>query len=839
MVDFDSLRQQKANKTSIRPQDIFRRLPKPDGINDLYESQGKVLTDWFDARDSKDTVVKLHTGGGKTLVGLLMAQSSINEKGESALYLCPTQQLVLQTIEKAKALSMNAVQYIKKQPLDDDFVNGRAIMVCTYNALFNGQSKFKIRSSSTPPIKVSAIILDDAHVAFNDIRDAFTLEVEPSDNMELYQSLSGIFRNSFKDSGLLGAFDDTINGRSDSILEIPYWSWYRNIDAVQTLLGGVGDTEYPFSWPVIRDNLHLCHAIISKKTISITPYLPLVDMFPTFSDAPRRIYMSATIADDSEIIRTFDASKELVSNPLSSSSLAGISERMILIPSLMPFSKDIKDSVSKIIIWTTKKKKFGGVILTPSNTAASSWSSDEFIIASGSSEVEQYVTSLQNESITGPIVFANRYDGIDLPGNSCRLLVMDGLPAGTSNYELFRATALFGGASINRLLAQRIEQGIGRGARGSGDHCVVILMGKNLAAWIGKQANFELLTGPTRTQIEIGINISEKIVTLKELGETIDKSYSRDNGWVKYHAETLAEEVQEDRECSNALDIAAVERKAFNLWRDGYHEQAVQRLDKLIHSDSIPDPQTHGWLRQLAARVACHWGKASLSTDYQKDAFSKNRNLLRPPVNIPYQVLPQPTEQSLAIIKNIKGYAFRKSLIEYFDESTSYLNSVSSSNQFEESLKNLGLLLGFIAERHDRHGDGPDVLWLLPNKNAFVIEAKSRKSGKNILNKDEHGQLVIAEKWLNKHYPNYYCTRVSVYPTNKATNNSYAQGSYALTYEKLSLLVSDARNLLGELCASYLDDDELQAKCAHMLKKSAIKYENIVAHYFQNFTVTP
>src|SRR5260363_435765 len=57
-----------------------------------------------------------------------------------------------------------------------------------------------------------------------------------------------------------------------------------------------------------------------------------------------------------------------------------------------------------------------------------------------------------------PVVFVNRYDGIDLPGNSCRLLIMSGLPAGTSNYELFRASALFGGATITRMLAQRIEQ---------------------------------------------------------------------------------------------------------------------------------------------------------------------------------------------------------------------------------------------------------------------------------------------------------------------------------------------------------------------------------------------
>lgn len=838
MVDFDSLRQQKTKKVSIRPQDIFRRLPKPDGINDLYESQGKVLTDWFDNRENKDTIIKLHTGGGKTLVGLLMAQSCINEKGESVLYLCPTQQLVSQTLEKAEALSLNAVPYVKKKPLDDDFINGKAIMVCTYSALFNGQSKFKLRGSSTPPIKVSAIILDDAHVAFSDIRDAFTLEIEPAKHDDLYKSMAGIFRPYFKDCGVLGTFDDTISGKSDSILEIPYWAWYEKIDSVQIQLASDGDDTFPFSWPILRDNLHLCHAIISKKTISITPYLPLVDLFPTFSEAPRRIYMSATIADDSEIIRTFDASKDFVARPLSSSSLAGISERMILIPALMPFSKDLRESIAKIILWTTSDKQLGSVVLTPSDYAAASWERDGFTIASGSSEVEHYVNALQEESTTGPIVFANRYDGIDLPGNSCRLLVMDGLPAGTSNYELFRATALFGGASINRLLAQRIEQGIGRGARGSGDHCVVILMGKNLAAWIGKQANFELLTGPTKTQIEIGITVSERIETIKELAQTINKSYSRDSGWVKYHAETLAEEIQEDQDSTSALDIATVERKAFNLWRDGYYEQAIKKLDTLITSGSIPDTQTYGWLRQLTARIACDCGKRPLSIALQKDAFSNNRNLLRPPTDIPYQALPQPTEQSKAIVKNIDGYTFRKSFIEHFDEATAYLNDIASSNQFEESLKNLGSLLGFEAERHDRNGDGPDVLWLLPHKVAFVIEAKSRKSGKNVLNKEEHGQLIIAEEWLGEHYPDYSCVRVSIYPTNRATKNAYAQESYALTYEKLSLLVSDARKLIEDLCDMYLDGDELQSKCAQILKTSKIKHDKIVASYLQKFIVS-
>ena len=120
MVDFDKLRTAKKKTKAIDPREIFRRLPKPAGINDLYTSQTDVLNAWFEKRTQRDTVLKLHTGGGKTMVGLLMAQSTMNETGESVLYLAPTRQLVNQTLEKAHALGIPAVPYVRKQDLHED-----------------------------------------------------------------------------------------------------------------------------------------------------------------------------------------------------------------------------------------------------------------------------------------------------------------------------------------------------------------------------------------------------------------------------------------------------------------------------------------------------------------------------------------------------------------------------------------------------------------------------------------------------------------------------------------------------------------------------------------------
>lgn len=833
MVDFAQLRTQKKKATPTEPLEIFRRLPKPPGINDLYTSQAEVLDTWYQRRTQRDIVLKLHTGGGKTLVGLLMAQSTINETNEPVLYLAPTTQLVNQTLEKAKALGIAAVPYQKGVSLDDAFFNGKAVMVATYKALFNGLSKFGVRGSATHPVKAAAIILDDAHVAFSVVRDTFTLEVTAEDNKARYQELTGLFRKAFRDMDRLGTFDDTLSGLSYGVIEVPYWAWNEQLDAVREQLRSDAK-KYALIWPLLRDNLHLCHALISKDAFTITPVLPLVNLFPTFSEAPRRIYMSATIADDSEIVRTFDADPKLVNDALTSRSLAGVSERMILIPDLMPFKFNAREAAEKLLDWTTKKKDCGAVVLVPSDAAAERWG-DAATVAKGSKEVQEQVDELQSGSSRGPVAFASRYDGIDLPGDSCRLLIMDGLPAGTSDYELLRASALYGGATISRMLAQRIEQGIGRGARGSGDHCVVLLMGADLASWVAKDANFKLLTSATRAQLDMGSTVSKAVNNLKELASTIGKSYDRDSDWVEYHAETLAEEVEVEPADPERFGQAADERKAFNLWHDGYHQKAISRIERLLSDAKGMDVQTRGWLQQFAARVAGQWGQRDRAEDLQREAYASNRNLLRPTVPPPYRALPTPGAQANAIAEAISTYRMRRGFLQRFEEVVAHLHAQASANQFEQALADLGGMIGVSAERHDSNGIGPDVLWLLPDAPAWVIEAKSRKNGKNALTKEEHGQLLVAEEWFREHYKGVDCQRVSVHAKSMATKAAAATGSYALTYEKLASLISDARALLSKLCESQLTSNDLVAECARQLVDSPLAARRLSKSYLAMF----
>lgn len=829
MIDFNKLRAKKSKGKAIDPIEIFRRLPKPVGINDLYTSQAEVLSAWFERRHEKDVILKLHTGGGKTLVGLLAAQSALNETGEPVLYLTPTVQLVKQTIEKAGALGIAAVPYKRGKPLNDEFVNGNAIMVATYKALFNGKSKFGLRGTATPQ-NVSTIVLDDAHAAFSVVREAFTMEIDGKS--DLYNELSSLFRKAFRDIDKLGTFDDVIVGSEYSILEVPYWAWHQQMDAVRALLRTASE-DFALEWALLRDQLHLCHAFISSRSFTITPIQPLVNLFPTFFDAPRRIYMSATIADDSDIIRTFDIASTATSTPLTSRSLAGVSERMILIPDLMPFKFDVKETVSKLLSWTAKQQ-LGAVVLVSSDKGADDWSAVAQT-AKGSSEAERYIMALQEKTTFGPIVFSNRYDGMDLPGASCRLLVMSGLPSGSSNYELFRASALYGGNTITKMLAQRIEQGIGRGSRGAGDYCVVILTGSDLSGWISKKANFSFLTSATKAQLEIGAEISKEVTDLSGLANIVKQSYNRDKGWVEYHAETLAEFTDETNDNSKTINEACVERKAINLWQDGYHEKAIAKIDKYISSTEGLDDQTKGWLEQLSARIADNWGHCDLAEDIQRSAFSHNRNLTRPKILPPYRPQYNAESQSKLIAEQIGTFRNRRGFIQSFEENVAYLHEKASANQFEQALCVLAQMIGLYAERHDENGEGPDVLWLLPNKTGFVIEAKSRKKEKNALTKEEHGQLLVASEWFAKYYTEYRGVRVSVHPMNKATKAAVAGASHALTYEKLNQLITDSRAVFTQLCESQLGVNDLILLCDQLLEKSNIRYDRLEQAYLSCF----
>ena len=144
LVDFKKLLGEKPKISETNPLEIFERLEREGGKGFLRPQQERVLTRWNEKFvDRKDTIVKLHTGQGKTLVGLLMLQSNLNAGYGPVVYLCTDKYLVKQTIEEAKSFGIRIVEFSEGGATPLAFSNSEAILVTTCHKLFNGKPVVK------------------------------------------------------------------------------------------------------------------------------------------------------------------------------------------------------------------------------------------------------------------------------------------------------------------------------------------------------------------------------------------------------------------------------------------------------------------------------------------------------------------------------------------------------------------------------------------------------------------------------------------------------------------------------------------------------------------------
>jgi superfamily II DNA or RNA helicase len=73
LVDFKNRLASKKNEKLTDPVKLYDTLDRAHDKGPLRPAQVAVLSDWFAKHQSdRDIIVKLHTGQGKTLIGLLM-----------------------------------------------------------------------------------------------------------------------------------------------------------------------------------------------------------------------------------------------------------------------------------------------------------------------------------------------------------------------------------------------------------------------------------------------------------------------------------------------------------------------------------------------------------------------------------------------------------------------------------------------------------------------------------------------------------------------------------------------------------------------------------------------
>ncbi len=783
MIDFDKEFHTDGSDSAINPIDIYNTLDRKSDVGPLRPAQVSVLKSWFDNhQDDKDVIVKLHTGEGKTLIGLLMLQSRINSHQESCLYLCPNNQLIQQVKRDAKKFGI-AVCEPKGRDLPEEFVEGKKILVTTAQKLFNGLTVFGKGNRS---VNVHNIVIDDSHACVDAIREAFTIHIKRSTSSKLYDAILSLFSDEIKNQGSGTAYRID-QGDSDALTYVPYWAWKsRSNDVLKLLHKNIDEGDIAFVLPLIENALNNCQCYITGGEIEILPYHFPVSKFGTFDKARQRILMSATTQDDSFFIKGLGFNVVTVTNPITNTSLKWSGEKMILLPTLM----DDKLSSNDVAVWFSGivRKTLGRVALVRSYKRANDYENLGALVVKD--DIEEVIKSLKDGTQDKSVVIVNRYDGIDLPDDSCRILLIDGLPYFSSLSDRYEEICRSNSDSINIRLAQKVEQGLGRGVRGEKDYCCIILISSDLVKFIKSRSTNKYFSPQTRQQIKIGMDIADisirngKTPGLKSVIELVNQILQRDNSWKNFYNKRMGELKNEVLYKSLYAQLEA-ERDAEYHAYIGENDRACQVIDRLVKELDMEDDE-RGWYLQMMARFKYDTSGVE-SNKVQLAAYRLNQELLKPREGVVYKRINGIISNRIDAIKEYVSEQDNYSeLMLQIEACIANLAFGTPATKFEQALEHIGKAIGFETQRPDaRFKVGPDVLWFCDTKEYILFECKSEVKTERVnIVKHETGQLSNHINWFEEQYPGATMLPVLVHPTNMLNEQANIQTGCRIMMEK-------------------------------------------------------
>lgn len=640
MVDFKK-RLGKANIVkSIDPTAIYDTLDRASDKGELRRVQAEVLTLWHhEFRNNRDVILKLHTGQGKTLIGLLILQSKLNEGHGPAIYLCPNNYLIDQTCTQAKQFGLKFCTIDGELPAD--FLDSKSILITSIQMLFNGRTKFGIGQQST---SVGSLLMDDCHACIDSIRDAFTIRFENDD--ESYRRIVALFASALEAQGA-GSCAEIRNGNSDAVLPVPYWEWQDKSAEVVAILAARADSEskkkpkdgvFPrrhalwFVWPLIMDSLTECGCIISGGALEIAPRIPPLDLFGSFHKANHRVFMSATVTDDSFLVKGLRLSADTITHPLVSKTEKWSGEKMILIPSLINDTLD-RATIVREFAPSRSGRDYGVVALVPSFGRSMDWKAYGANVATTKTIYDE-IGKLRSVSCDATLVIVNRYDGIDLPDDVCRILIFDSRPYADNLAERYDTRCRPNSLMTIVRSTRSIEQGLGRSVRGEKDYCAILITDAELVRIVRSSAFRKFFSKQTQTQIEIGLDIADmakeernKETPLESLHALIRQCLARDDGWKAFYAEKMDAIASNNDAGKNALEIYKAELDAEMRFQQGDPNGAISTIQTLIDK-FINDDSDVGWYLQEMARFAIPVSRNE-SNRLQLEAHKKNRFLIK------------------------------------------------------------------------------------------------------------------------------------------------------------------------------------------------------------------
>lgn len=743
-------RKPKAAQSYETPEELFAKLPnraKSHGY--LRGPQTDALRDYIKLQDKTDIACELPTGTGKTTVGLLIAEWRRRQTGERVAYLTLTNQLAKQVLREAESLGIDCANLIGTKETRDAgevgrYTMGRAIGVTTFSNLFN----------VNPVVQASnVLVFDDAHSGEHSVASMWTVRIDAEDHQAIYQEVLAALRSSLSESQYRVITDEAEYAAVELADVHTRAEVLTNITAV---LDDAHESSIHFPWTVIRNNLKTCLFFVSVREIVIRPIAPPTHTHAPFSETKQRIYMSATLGGEGDLLRGYGVTGIETIRVKH----AQWGRRYIFMPSLYFEEDECPQVVSTI--WNGMSTH-RALILAPSFPIANR-TFDSLSAGMNPSPVKLGAWDIENSlgpfttSESAVLCLAGRYDGVDLPGDDCRLLVMAESPGAIGALERHLREHWQLGPLLRRRERTRLIQGMGRCTRDATDFAVIILLGQSLIDSITPPAFSKTLPGEIQRELAWGMEQGEvaregaDALTEMIVGLLTDEEYRKNAN------ESIAEMDIPDQISDELGDEDSGKAEVFYLramWSDDY--TGAYQIARRI-ADDISKPVLAGyraWWLFLASIAAQAVGETAGEIDCLKraKAIGINSGFLDSLLRLRSKGAVRPVHddaldvQAESVWNQIVGWgwqgpAFKKKL----DEMTVGLSQPNNHTRFHIGLERLGQCLGAEVIRSTAEG-APDVVWIFHDR-CYTFEAKAgtQLSKKYVLQAKGHPAWVQAER---------------------------------------------------------------------------------------------
>jgi replicative superfamily II helicase len=560
---------------------------------------------------------------------------------------------------------------------------------------------------------------------------------------------------------------------------------------------------------LLKNMLAECQCVFSGEGLEIEPYAAPLDAFGSYWNASHKVFMSATVTDDAFLVKGFRLSSNTISTPISYERETWSGEKMIVIPSLINDGLD-REVIVRVFGNHQADRQYGIVSLTPSFARAEDWKNKGSTVATKDT-LEDLIDSLKSGKYSNTIVLANRYDGVDLPDNSCRILVLDSKPYSSRLIDVYEESCRPRSDITFMRTVRTVEQGMGRSVRGEKDYSIILVVGADLVRLVREKRSRAFLSSQMETQIKVGLELAEMARQEIEEGsapwdafiDLLRQSLRRDPDWKAFYTEQM-DGVKPKGANIQLLKLYEAELAAEEAFSRGEHASAVKIIQKALDEGLAPK-EDKGWYLQLMARLLFPHDQLE-AENLQVKAHKQNRMLLRPSEGVSVSQLSAISHKRVAQInKWISDFGSYQEMNVAVSDVLAALVFGIKADRFERALDELGRALGFATERPDKEWkEGPDNLWALDQSRYLLWECKNEvKLTRVEINKSEAEQMNRSSAWFAKHYKGVDVKRVIVHPSNVVASAA------AFTHDVVAMREKELRSFKAA-CREFFSSFEAQ-----------------------------